>query len=75
MMRWAPKFVPLMIYPADWCLWCGDPGHDSMEVCNILTQRVKDGEVVVEPCGCTTNITAGGRQGDYVVRVMTLQKE
>jgi hypothetical protein len=75
MLRWKPNVVPVEIYPADWCIWCDDPGHAKLEECNILTMRQNAaGEVQVGPCGCKDNLVLG-EQGDFIVRVTQVQKE
>jgi hypothetical protein len=75
MMLYAPKVIPVEIYPADWCYLCDDPDHKDMEVCPILTVRSNgDGTGRVEPCGCRYSHTVG-EQGHYILRVTRLQKE
>lgn len=75
MMKYRPKVIPLEIYPADWCIWCDDPGHANLESCNILTMRQDEtGNIQVGPCGCTDNLVVG-KQGGFVVRVTQVQKE
>lgn len=74
-MGFQPKVIPVEIFPANWCIWCDDPDHSALEACNILSIRQKQGGiVVVEPCGCTINLVVGN-QGDFVLRVMEVQKE
>jgi hypothetical protein len=73
--RMPPKVIPVEIYPADWCIWCDDPGHGNLEACNILTMRQDGtGSVRVEPCGCTDNLVLG-QQGDFIIRVTRVYKE
>jgi hypothetical protein len=75
MLGHKPKVIPVEIYPADWCVWCDDPGHASLEECNILTMRQNAaGQVQVGPCGCKDNYVVG-KQGDFIIRVTQVQKE
>jgi hypothetical protein len=75
MMKYKPKVIPVELYPADWCLLCDDPAHDTIESCIILTLRQdEDGVITVSPCGCTNNLVVG-EAGKFLLRVTELQKE
>lgn len=74
MMKYAPKYIPIELFPGDWCLMCLDPDHPDA-ICHMFEMRPQpDGGVAVEPCACDNNVTAD-TPGKYVVRVVKLQKE
>ena len=74
MIGYAPKFLPVQLFPGDYCLLCIDPAHPGV-VCWMLEYHGQpDGRVLVEPCGCTESVTADA-PGRYVLRVNQVQKE
>ena len=75
-MMWygVVKYIPVGVFPGDWCLMCADPDHAG-RVCHMLEMNTReDGSVVVEPCACENSVTAG-RPGEYVIKVTQEQKE
>jgi len=74
MMVYAPRRIPVELFPGDWCLNCIDPEHTG-RTCHMLEMNtMTDGTVAIEPCGCDNSVTAE-RPGAYVVRVTQVQEE